>query len=283
MLSVELERGDLQVAYSRDGQVSVTAYGAAPGGVKLDAKYLASIVAVEQSENRIQLRDVLKTEDLQARTVHYRIDVPYRTEVTSRVNRGSQTFRGIMGPVKAVGSNGDIRASYLSKGLQAQVETGNLDIEVIGERVTAKTRNGNISGARLPEGISAETGDGDITLTVVGPSTAAITNGAGRIEVTGARSRFQGSTQAGELSIKAEPHGDWRLTSASGTIRIALPPAWNADLDASTDSGALQIDRDDLTKPQPEARHFTQKLKGIGPNAAPSIAIHTGSGKILIR
>src|SRR6266851_1100747 len=66
MLSVELERGDLQVAYSRDGQVSVTAYGAAPGGVKLDAKYLASIVAVEQSENRIQLRDVLKTEDLQA-------------------------------------------------------------------------------------------------------------------------------------------------------------------------------------------------------------------------
>src|SRR5207237_1154226 len=90
ILSVELERGDLQISYSRDGQVSITAFGAASGGVKLDAGYFASIVRLEQSENRIQLRDVLTAEQVQARnTIHYRIDVPYRTEVKSRVNRGS--------------------------------------------------------------------------------------------------------------------------------------------------------------------------------------------------
>jgi DUF4097 and DUF4098 domain-containing protein YvlB len=280
VLSVGLERGDLQVSYSRDGQVSITAHGTAPGGVNLDARYLAAIVAVQQSGNHIQLRDVLKPEDMQARNiVHYRIDVPYRTEVTSKVDRGSQTFRGIMGPVNAEGGDGDITASYLSKGLQAQVESGNLDIEVIGERVAAKTRNGNISGVRLPRGVSAETGDGDITLTVVGPSTATITSGVGRIEVTGARSSFQGSTQGGDLNVKAELRGDWRLHSKSGNVRIALPRAQKADLDASTDSGSLQMDRDDVTKPPPEARSVMEKLNGGGPR----VDIHTGSGKILIR
>jgi hypothetical protein len=39
------------------------------------------------------------------------------------------------------------------------------------------------------------------------------------------------------------------------------------------------MDRDDLTKPQPEARRITQKLNGGGPR----IDIHTGSGRILIR
>jgi hypothetical protein len=281
VLSVGLARGNLEVLYSRDGQVSITAYGTASEGGKLDAAYLTSIIAVEQSGNRIQLRDVLKAEDMQPRNaLHYRIEVPYRTEVRSKVDRGSQAFRGIMGPVEAEGGEGDIMASYLSKGLQVQVESGNLDMEVIGERVAAKTRSGNISCVRLPQGVSAETGDGDITLTVVGPSTATVTNGAGRIEVTGARSSFQGSTQAGDLSIKAEPHGDWRVTSASGTIRMELPPELKADLHAATDSGVLQIDRDDIPKPPPEARHFTQKLS---PSHGPSIDVHTTSGKILIR
>jgi DUF4097 and DUF4098 domain-containing protein YvlB len=280
VLSVGLARGSLQVLYGRDGQVSITAYGMASDGGKLDASYLTSMVAVEQNGNRIQVRDVPKPDGMGARnTVHYRIDVPYRTEVTSKVDRGSQTFRGIMGPVKAESGNGDITASYLSKGLQAQAENGNLEMEVIGERVTAKTRNGNISCVRLPQGVSAETGDGDITLTVVGASTAAITSGVGRIEVTGARSSFEGSTQGGDLNVKAELRGDWRLHSVSGNVRIALPPAQKADLVASTDSGSFQMDRDDVAKPQPEARTTMQKLNGGGPR----IDIHTGSGKILIR
>ena len=108
--------------------------------------------------------------------------MPYRTEVNSKMNRGKQNITGILGPVRAVIGFGDIKASYISKGLQAHVEDGNLDIQVIGEHVEAKAGVGNISCSRIAQGASAETGDGDINLTVVGPSTATIKKGAGELK-----------------------------------------------------------------------------------------------------
>jgi DUF4097 and DUF4098 domain-containing protein YvlB len=144
-----------------------------------------------------------------------------------------------------VTGKGDIKASYISKGLQAEVDHGNLDLQVIGEHVEAKTGSGNISCARLAQGVSAETGDGDITLMVVGPSTATVEKGTGRIDVGGARSSFVGSTDGGDLCIKAIPHGDWQLNSVSGNIRVELPAAAKFELDASTDSGNVLVDRDD--------------------------------------
>jgi hypothetical protein len=279
-LNVVLARGDLQIFYGHDGQVSITAHGKASDGSKLDASYFKAVLAIEQNGNHIQLRNAPQQGTTQAGdNTHYRIEVPYRTEVASKVDHGGQKLSGILGPVKAEGGTGDIEVSYLSKSLQVQVESGNLDLAVIGGQVEAKTGRGNISGTRLRQGVAAESGDGDIRLAVVGPSTATITSGVGRIEVIGARSSFEGSTQGGDLNVKAELHGDWRLHSTSGTIRIELPPALRADLDASTDSGALQTDRDDVTQPQPEARSIVQKLNGGGPR----IDIHTGSGKILIQ
>jgi len=280
VLDVALSRGNLQVMYSRDGQVAITAYGQATNGGKLDAQYFKSLIAVEQRGNHIQLRDVPQTEVLQnQKTPHYRIDVPYRTTVTSSVGIGAQAFSGIMGPVDALGGKCDIKASYLSKGLRAQVERGNLEIEVIGERVEAKTGNGNVIGTRLAQGVTAESGDGDITLAVIGPSTATIKSGAGRIDVGGARGTLDGSTFSGDLHVKAEPHGDWHLHSASGAVRIELSPASKAELDASTDSGILQIDHDEIVQTPDDSRHVTQKLNGGGPH----IEAHTGSGRILIR
>jgi DUF4097 and DUF4098 domain-containing protein YvlB len=279
-LNVVLARGDLQIFYSQDGRVSITARGKASDGSKLDASYFKAVLAIEQNGNHIQLRNVRQQGKTQAGdNPHYRIDVPYRTEVTSKVDHGTQTLSGILGPIKAESGTGDIEVSYLSKSLQALVESGNLDLEVIGGHVEAKTGRGNISGTRLAQGVVAESRDGDIRLAVVGPSTATITSGVGRIEVTGARSSFEGSTQGGDLNVKAELHGDWRLHSTSGAIRIELPPALKADLSASTDSGSFEMDRDDVTKPQPEGRNVMQKLNGGGPR----IDIHTGSGKILIR
>lgn len=280
VLEIVLSNGNIRVLYSHDGEVAITAEGLGPIGDRLDASYFKAAFLVEQDGNRIQVHSVPNQESLQSKSrINYRIDVPYRTEVTSRVDRGSQSFTGVMGPVKAEGGSGDIKASYLSKGLQVEVGSGNLEFEVIGEHAAAKTGSGNISAIRMTQGVDAESGDGDITLTVVGPSTAAITRGTGRIEVAGARGSFDGSTQAGDLHMKAELHGDWRLRSISGTIRMELPPAQKADLDAATDTGAIQLDRDDIAHPQQDTRHFMQKLNGGGPR----IEARTGSGRILLR
>jgi DUF4097 and DUF4098 domain-containing protein YvlB len=246
----------------------------------LDDNFFPTVLAIQQDGNRLTIRHVpnaaYREEGI---NVLYRIDVPYRTEVTSRLNRGQQNISGILGPVRAATGRGDIKASYVSKELQAQVENGNLDLQVIGEHVEAKAGSGNISCMRLAQGVSAETGDGDITLMVVGPSTATVKKGTGRIDVGGARGSFVGSTDGGDLHVKATPHDDWQLNSSSGNIRVELPPAAKFELDASTDSGGFQVDRDDIAKPDSDTRQLHQKINGGGKR----IDVHTGSGRIAIR
>ncbi len=278
-LDVDLAVGELEVSYGRDGEVSIaaTARSSAQGGVTDD--FLSAILRIEQSGNHIKIR----TSDPAAReermSVLYRIDVPYRTELTSKINSGKQVITGILGPVNAVTEMGDIKAAYISNALEGRIRRGNLDLQVIGGHVDAITESGNISCARLPQGVSAESGEGDITLMVVGPSTAVVKKGTGRINVGGARGSFIGSTDQGDLYIKAIPHEDWQLSSASGNVRLELPPSAMFDLEASTRTGEFQFERDDITKSQANLLQFRQAINGGGKR----IAVHTESGRIVVR
>jgi Putative adhesin len=277
-LDVDLARGDLQVLYSREGQVSITALVQTSAGAKPN-EYSFQPPAIEQNGNHFTIRQHSDVTHQTGNNIVYRIDVPYRTEVTSYVHTGQQSITGIMGPVKAIAERGDIHASYISKSVDARVDTGNLDLQVVGERAEAKAHHGNISCERSAQGVTAETEDGDITLMVVGPSTATVKKGSGRIEVGGARGTFVGSTDAGDLHIKAVPHGDWRAGSASGNIRLELPQAARFELDASTNTGELQVDRDDVGKPDAGLTHLHQTVNGGGKR----IEVHTESGRIAIR
>lgn len=279
-LEVQVSSGDLQIFYGRDGQVSISAVAKASGDARLDDNFFSRVLTIDQRENHLSVLHAPNAAYPEAGiSVLYRIEVPYRTEVISRLNSGHQKISGIMGPVKAAVRSGDIKADYITKGLQAEVDNGNLDIQVVGERVEAKAGRGNISCTRVPQGVSAETGDGDITLMVVGPSTAQVKNGHGRIDVGGARGSFTGSTAEGDLHVKAIPHDDWQLSSASGNVRLEFPPGAKLELEASTTAGEFQIDRDDMAKPGPDLHRFEQKVNGGGKR----IEVHTGSGKIVIR
>lgn len=279
-LDVEIPRGDLRILYGREGQVSIAGVAKASADGKLDDNFFPAVLAIEQAGNHLTIRHVASPAySEEGIRVLYRIDVPYRTEVTSRLNRGKQNISGILGPVKAVTTRGDIKASYISKGLQAEVDHGNLDLQVVGERVEATAGSGNISCTRVAQGVSAETGAGDITLMVVGPSTATVKKGSGRIDVGGARGSLIGSTDEGDLHVKAIPHDDWQLSSVSGSIRLELPPAVKFELDAATNSGNVLVDRDDIAKPDAPVSHLHQQVNGGGKR----IEAHTNGGMIVIR
>jgi hypothetical protein len=277
-LDVEVPSGELQILYGRDGEVSMTGVARGAEGVKLDDSFFSAVLTVEQKGNHLAILHFPNLDyPEKGISIAYRIDVPYRTEVTSRMSRGKLTIGGILGPVNALVGTGDIKASYISKGLQAHVDSGNLEIQVIGERVEVNAGVGNISCSRIPQGVVAQTGDGDINLTVVGPSTATIKKGNGRIEVGGARGSFVGATDAGDLRIRSVPHDDWKLSSISGSVRLELPPAAKFELDASTDSGDFQFNRDDISR----NGLSLHSMGGEGTNGS-RINVHTGSGKIVI-
>ncbi len=279
MLAIDISKGDIDIAYSRDGEVTITASAQSSDQNKIDETYFQIALGVTQVRNRISIQQtpnfIIPDDNLKLR---YRIEVPYRTEITSSVKHGKQTVRGVTGPVDLKG-NGDVSVAYVSATVTVELERGNLDCQMIGDRVVARSSTGNISAERLPKGIHAETGDGDIKLMVIGPSEAKVHAGSGRIEVGGARDTLSAATDSGDIRVQAVPHADWNLNSNSGSIRLELPPRAAFDLQASSATGKLQFDRDDLPAVSPNARTLAQKVNGGGRKVAAS----TKSGAIWIR
>jgi hypothetical protein len=278
MLVLELASADLEITYSRDGQVSVSAVAQVSGDSRYGDNELQSAVVIEQAGNTLKLRQV--PDDLGEKVkIRYRLEVPYRSAVRSVMEQGKVTVRGVSGPVEVQSRHSDVNISYVSEAAHIEVGSGNLELQVIGGRVRAKSGQGNISGQRLPGGISAETDDGDITLMEIGESDAAVNTGTGRIEVEGARDSLVSSTKGGNLHVRAVPHNDWKLSSESGTIRVELPDKVDSDLLASTESGEIQVDRDDLPKAAVDARRLLQRIHG----GSHKIEVHTTTGRIVIR
>jgi hypothetical protein len=278
LLEVDIETGQLQILYNREGEVSLSVSMQGSPGAQAGRDY-SSLPLLEQNGNHITIRVLGGTRNPRSKTTHYRLDVPYRTEVVSRVGSGTQEIRGIMGPVRAVTESGDTHVSYVSQDVAATAEKGNLDFDVIGGRIQARVHRGNISCTRAAQGIEAESEQGDITLMAVGSSTAKVKEGSGRIEVSGARASFWGSTDAGDIHVKAVVHDDWKMNSKSGSIRIELPSKSSFLLDASTLAGEMLFDRDDLEKADAGAHHINQAVSG-GRNR---IEVHTETGQVAIR
>ncbi len=277
-LDVDVPVGEVHVSYGSDGEVSIAV------SAKADKAGIADRVSpaplnIEQSGNQIVIRSPHTSDGEERISLLYRIDVPYRTKLTSKLHIGKQSITGLLGPVDAATDKGDIKAAYISKEVEAHIGVGNLDLQVIGGHVEAVVGEGNITCTRLPQGVSAETADGDITLAVVGPSTAIVKNGTGRIDIGGARDTLVGATKMGDIHVKAIPHREWQLSSASGTIRVELPLSAGFDLEASTGTGELQFDRDDMTRVDANIREFHHAINGGGER----ITLHTDSGRIAVQ
>ena len=138
ILDIDIESGQLQILYSRDGQATLSVSTQGSLGVEA-GKDSPPLPLVEQNGNHITIR-VAGARDQKVRTAYYRLDVPYRTEVISRVGSGKQEISGIMGPVKAVTESGGTRISYISQNVTAIVGNGNLNLDVIGGQVQARVR-----------------------------------------------------------------------------------------------------------------------------------------------
>jgi DUF4097 and DUF4098 domain-containing protein YvlB len=275
-LEVDVPKGELQILYGREGQVSVSAVPQSSGKASPHKNFDGGITLV-QNGNDIKLADVSNFQ-YPGVGVLYRIDVPYRTVITSTINNGNLTISGVMGPVKAKTGRGDIKVSYVSKELVAQAGSGNLDLQVIGGRVEASAESGSISCSRAALGVSAETQDGDITLMEVGSSTAIVKKGSGRINVGGIRGSFLGTADTGDVRVKAVPYSDWQLGSRTGTVRVALPRAAKFEVEAASTSGEISVERNDTSRPN-DVHHLHQAVNGGGTR----IQLSTESGRIVIQ
>jgi hypothetical protein len=278
-LDIAVANGRVVVMADVVGRVSISARLQAGAGAT--ANVLQSAIPIEQDGTHIRIGNgqVLphgKVGD--EPRILYRIDVPDQTQINSSIENGDLTIVGVDGPVNAKTGTGNIHISHIMTDVFVQTESGDLDVEAVEGRVKAVTHEGNISCSRIPAGVSAQTDDGDVTLLVVGPSDASVRQGAGRIEVGGARSTLVASTDGGEVHIKAVPHGDWRLASNSGNLRIEVPRSAGFDIVAATKSGKISIRRENLGNSPAPTREWNEKINGGGK----IIQLYSGTGRIVI-
>lgn len=247
ILDIAVSKGDVSIGYRRDGQVSIYASGKDAAGKNMTEEFFKNTLIIEQKESRVIIRNASNAALDPAASISYAIDVPFRTEVTSSVSgSGKQKVIGIAGPAKLTSGSGDIEAIYVT--LAA---------------VKATTGKGNISCSRVAE-VNAETGGGRITLAEDGPSRAVIKKGPGMIDVGGARGSFEGLTDSGDLHIKSVLNGDWQLNSASGSIKIEVPPKAKFEVDASTLSGRIFVEYEEMQEPINGVRQIHQEVNGGG-------------------
>src|SRR5579872_3851028 len=166
ILEIVLSKGNVQIGYRRDGEVSISASAKNPDGTSVSPEFFKKSLLIAQEGSRITIRDTLNIGTLEgvAPIVSYSIDVPFRAQVDSSVlGAGNQKVMGISGPATLTSGVGDIDAMYIRFG-----------------QVQATTGKGKITCTRVLN-VNAETGDGSIVLMEDGPSKAVVKKGMGRI------------------------------------------------------------------------------------------------------
>lgn len=242
-LDIALSRGDLNIRYQREGELRITGFAKTQAGKKAAEEFFKSGLVITQDKQHVTINNAPNAPDAD---VQIELNVPYRTELTSVVTGvGNQKLIGISGPAKLQSGEGDMEVTFVRLG-QVQVRTG----------------KGKITCNRVIQ-LDVETGGGNITLFEDSITKAVIKKGAGRMEIGGARDVLDATTDTGLLHIKAVPVADWKLKSGSGNIRIELPPKSGFEIAASTTSGDISSEREDV-KPPEGIHEFQQKVNGGG-------------------
>ncbi len=179
------------------------------------------------------------------RSVRIQLNVPREADFDVQTGDGSVTSQAFHGQLRISTGDGNIEAN----GLTGQVRLHSGD--------------GHIRGDGFDGELRADSGDG-------------------RIDVTG---RFDTlSLESGDGSVTAEVQSgskianDWSVRSGDGSVTLRLPDGLNADLDAHTGDGHINLDFPITTSGEISGTTIHGKIGAGGP----PLVIHTGDGSIHI-
>ena len=122
---------------------------------------------------------------------------------------------------------------------------GSIDVERIAGRIELRSGDGSIRGRRsLRRPRGCKTGDGSIRLEDI-DGALDLGTGDGSIVASGRLSALRARTGDGNLTIRAEPGSvakdDWSISTGDGSISLELPEDFDAELDAHTGDGRVEV------------------------------------------
>jgi DUF4097 and DUF4098 domain-containing protein YvlB len=130
--------------------------------------------------------------------------------------------------------------------LSAHSGDGSIRAEAVDGRIVLATTDGSVVGSRLGGDIQIRTGDGSIRLDQISGKVDLETTD-GSIGLEAKPTLLKARTGDGSIRVRIEPGSvmaeNWELTTSDGTITLALPGDFDAELDAETSDGTVRADR----------------------------------------
>jgi DUF4097 and DUF4098 domain-containing protein YvlB len=272
--------GDVQITGSADGKVHVHADVRSSGmGFANSQKRLDEIIAnppVEQKGDTIRIgKDMARARNL---SISYTVEVPHNTEVNTTVVSGSQTIRGVRGPVKAQAVSGSIRVEHIDREAQLNTVSGSLDATDVGDDVRGSSTSGAVSVTNAKGDVRINARAGLIQVIQPGGRVDADT-ASGSVNVQGATSDVKARSASGRIAVQGNPASNayWELKTASGTVQLSVPTSANFQLSANATSGDIRADVPIVIEEQ--GKHSLRAHVG---NGGARVEVHTVSGNIQI-
>jgi DUF4097 and DUF4098 domain-containing protein YvlB len=216
---------------------------------------------LRQSGNAINI-DYVNVRDI---SIDYDITVPSDTTLHTRTNSGDQNVSGLTTNLDLQSDSGDMRLSSLSGGAKLHTGSGNVDAH-------------DISGA-----ITAEAGSGDLHLETRGGGDIRVRTGSGDIELRGVKGGLWVEAGSGDVSVEGTQSSAWEVRTGSGNVDLQLPNNAGFDLQASTGSGRVVVDRPLTMTVQGDLEQSHRSMNGQVGGGGPRLLVHTGSGDVNIR
>lgn len=165
--------------------------------------------------------------------------------------------------------------------LDVQTGDGSVTSEAFNGQIRISTDDGNIDAHGLKGQVRLHSGDGHIEADDLDGELNA-DSGDGHIRVRG---RFDAlALKTGDGSVTAEAvsgskiSGEWNLRSGDGSVTLRLAEGLNADLEADTGDGSINLDFP-VTVSGSMSR---SRIHGKMGNGGPPLVVHTGDGSIHI-
>ena len=238
-----------------DGSIAVMAWDRSQVALTIErhagsqAEAEALKVKAEQDGNRIVI-EAVKPEGEgvhvgwhAGRSVSFVLHVPKQTDLTASSGDGSIDATGVTGTVQLKSGDGSIKAADLVGDVSVHTGDGSIDAQNVTGALDVSTGDGSVSISGAPKALKARTGDGAVNL---------------------------------KVATVASPSEDWDISTGDGSITVALPSGFNAQLDAHTGDGSISADDFGL-RPTGEDKNNLQGTLGSGGR---TLRIRSGDGSI---
>ncbi|HWQ36353.1 MAG TPA: DUF4097 family beta strand repeat-containing protein [Blastocatellia bacterium] len=165
--------------------------------------------------------------------------------------------------------------------LSARTGDGSIEAHGLSGETSLRTGDGSITASNLSGSVIVRTGDGSVDLSDVRGRLQAQT-GDGKMHLRGRFTELDARTGDGSMEVTVEPgsqmNAPWSLKTGDGSIMLALPADFAADLDVHTSDGSISTEL-----PVTFSGKLGNTLRGQLNQGGRLLTVRTGDGSITLR